>query len=319
MIDERKPGRWCPPDQPSGDPLGTSASPAVMKRYHRWGIISVALAAVFWSTSGFFVRLISVDLMTLLFWRGIFSGTALFVLFFMLKEYRGASVLRGLTWSTVGVMLAAALGMICGISALRFTTVAEAMVIYATIPFMTAAVAWLVIRERPSWNTILASFVALCGVGVMLIDAQWGNSMIGRVLAFGSTLSMAIMTTIMRRSWDIPMLPAVAGSAWLCSAFCLPFAMPMGISPLDLSLCAAFGVVQNAAGLALYTLGSRRVPAAEATLIASLEVPLTPFWVWLAFGEVVSPSTLIGGVVVLSALVGHILMANRPFATPIIQ
>jgi hypothetical protein len=75
----------------------------------------------------------------------------------------------------------------------------------------------------------------------------------------------------------------------------------------------------NAAGLALYTLGSRRVPAAEATLIASLEVPLTPFWVWLAFGEVVSLSTLIGGAFVLSALVGHILIANRPFATPIIQ
>jgi drug/metabolite transporter (DMT)-like permease len=317
MNRERKPGQWRHPDQSSGDPLGTTASPAVMKRYDRWGIISVALAAVFWSTSGFFVRLISVDLMTLLFWRGIFSGTALFVLFFMLKEYR-ASV-RQLNWSTVGVMLASALGMICGISALRFTTVAEAMVIYATIPFMTAAVAWLIIGERPSWTTILASLVALCGVGVMLIDAQWGNSLIGRVLAFGSTLSMALMTTIMRRSWDVPMLPAVAGSAWLCSAFCLPFAMPLAISRLDLGLCAVFGVVQNAAGLAFYTLGSRRVPAAEATLIASLEVPLTPFWVWLAFGEAVSPSTLIGGAMVLSALIGHTLIANRPLATPMNQ
>ena len=309
----------APPDQSSGDPLGTTASPAVMKRYHRWGIISVALAAVFWSTSGFFVRLISVDLMTLLFWRGIFSGTALFVLFFMLKEYRSVSVLHILNWSAVGVMVASAFGMICGISALRFTTVAEVMVIYATIPFMTAALAWLVIGERPSWNTLLASFVALCGVGVMLMDAQWGNSMIGRSLAFGSTLSMALMTTIMRRRWDVPMLPAVAGSAWLCSAFCLPFAMPLAISPLNLGLCAVFGVVQNAAGLAYYTLGSRRVPAAEATLIASLEVPLTPFWVWLAFGEAASPSTLIGGAMVLSALVGHILIANGRFSIPIRQ
>jgi drug/metabolite transporter (DMT)-like permease len=71
------------------------------------------------------------------------------------------------------------------------------------------------------------------------------------------------------------------------------------------------------AGLALYTLGSRRVPAAEATLIASQEVPLTPLWVWLAFGEAVSPSTLIGGALVFSALVGHILIGNRPFATPV--
>ena len=95
--------------------------------------------------------------------------------------------------------------------------------------------------------------------------------------------------------------------------------MPLAISPLDLGLCAVFGVVQNAAGLAFYTLGSRRVPAAEATLIASLEVPLTPFWVWLAFGEAASPSTLIGGAMVLSALVGHILIGNGRFSTPIRQ
>src|SRR6476619_2569723 len=113
MNRERKPGRWRHPDQSSGDPLGTTATPAVMKRYNRWGIISVALAAVFWSTSGFFVRLISVDLMTLLFWRGIFSGTALFVLFFMLKEYRSAPLLGKPNWSTVGVMVTSALGMLC--------------------------------------------------------------------------------------------------------------------------------------------------------------------------------------------------------------
>jgi drug/metabolite transporter (DMT)-like permease len=293
-----------------------SASSIVVERHRHWGVVAIAMAAVFWSTSGFFVRLITVDLMTLLFWRGIFSGTALFMVFFLLKEPRRTSEIHKLSWSTIGVMVASALAMICGISALRFTTVAEVMVIYATTPFVTAAVAWLLIGERPSRSTILASLVALCGVGVMLIDAQWGNSMIGRVLALGPPFMMALMTTILRRSPNAAMLPAVAGSAWLCSAFSLPFAMPLTISPLYLGLCAVFGVVQNAAGLAFYTLGSRRVPAAEATLIASLEVPLTPFWVWLAFGETASPSTLIGGAMVLSALVGHILIGKGRFATP---
>jgi len=109
------------------------------------------------------------------------------------------------------------------------------------------------------------------------------------------------------------MLPAVAGSAWLCSAFCLPFATPLAVGALDLGLCATFGIVQNAAGLAFYTVGSKRLPAAEATLIASLEVPLTPLWVWLAFREAVSSSALIGGAMVLSAVVGHILIDNTRF------
>ena len=67
-----------------------------------------------------------------------------------------------------------------------------------------------------------------------------------------------------------------------------------------------FGVLQNGFGLIFYTLGSRLVPAAEATLIAALEVPLTPLWVWIFVGETPSNPTLLGGVVVMAALFGHI-------------
>ena len=80
----------------------------------------------------------------------------------------------------------------------------------------------------------------------------------------------------------------------------------------------AFGIVQNATGLALYTFGSKRVPAAEATLLAALEVPFTPFWVFLFMGETPSPQTLIGGAIVLAALFLHILLEFRrkPAAEP---
>ena len=75
----------------------------------------------------------------------------------------------------------------------------------------------------------------------------------------------------------------------------------------DLGLTAAFGVVQNAAGLALFTLGTRRVAAAEATLLAALEVPFTPFWVWFFLSETPTAYTLAGGAVVLVALFTHIV------------
>ena len=104
------------------------------------------------------------------------------------------------------------------------------------------------------------------------------------------------------------MLPAMGFSAWLCSAFCWFFAAPLSITAQDFGLTAAFGIVQNAAGLVFYTLGSKRVPAAEATLIAALEVPFTPFWVWLLIGETPGTYTLAGGAIVLIALFGHILM-----------
>jgi drug/metabolite transporter (DMT)-like permease len=68
-----------------------------------------------------------------------------------------------------------------------------------------------------------------------------------------------------------------------------------------------FGVLQNALGLIFYTYGSRKVPAAEATLVAALEVPLTPFWVLVFLNEVPAVATLVGGAVVLVALFTHIM------------
>ncbi|MFN4142344.1 DMT family transporter [Aestuariivirga sp.] len=290
---------------------------AAEHRQHRIGLLLVAAAALAWSTSGLFVRNISADLMTMLFWRGVFSGAAVFAIFFAMERQRSLDILRSLRWPTLAVAFFSASGMISGIGALRFTTAADAMVIYATVPFVTAAVAYLAIGERPSRSTLTGSTFALLGVGVMLWGSEMGGSLFGQFLAVLMTLSMAGFTTIMRRHREVPMLPAMALSGWLCSLFCLWFAEPLAISQTDFLLCVAFGIIQNATGLALYTFGSKRVPAAEATLLAALEVPFTPFWVFLFLGETPSLQTLAGGGIVMAALFLHILseFRRRPLAS----
>ncbi|MFM8747740.1 MAG: DMT family transporter [Aestuariivirga sp.] len=281
------------------------------QKQHRIGLLLVAGAALAWSTSALFVRNIDAGLTTMLFWRGLFSGLAVFVLFLVMERGRAAAILRSLGWPTLAVALLSAAGMITGIGALRLTTAADAMVIYATVPFMTAALAYLAIGEKPSRSTLFASLAALIGVGVMLWGAKMGGSLLGQALAVLMTLSMAGFTTVMRMHREVPMLPAMALSAWICSFGCFWFAEPLSISTHDFLLCVAFGIVQNAAGLALYTLGSKRVPAAEATLLAALEVPFTPFWVFAFMGEVPAAQTLLGGAIVLGALFLHILLEFR--------
>ena len=86
--------------------------------------------------------------------------------------------------------------------------------------------------------------------------------------------------------------------------------------PADLMTCAhaadsSLSSAVNASGLALYTFGSKRIPAAEATLLAALEVPFTPFWVFVFLGETPSPQTLLGGAIVLAALFLHIISEFR--------
>jgi drug/metabolite transporter (DMT)-like permease len=278
---------------------------------HRLGLWLVAGAALAWSSAGIFTRLIQADLMTMLFWRGIFSGSAVFLLFLFLERGKALSILRGLRWPALAVALFSALGMITGIGSMRFTSVADAMVIYATVPFVTAALAYLAIGERPTRSTLVASAVALCGVGIMLWGSELGGSLFGKLLAVVMSLSMAGFTVVMRCHRDVAMLPAMAASAWICAFACFWFADPMSVTSRDFGLIVMFGILQNASGLALYTFGSRRVPAAEATLIAALEVPLTPFWVFAFLGETPSLQTLIGGAVVLAALFGHIFMEFR--------
>lgn len=284
---------------------------AAEQKHHRIGLALCALAALSWSSAGIFTRVIGADLMTMLFWRGLASGSAVFLLFFLIERGGAFAILRSLRWPALAVALLSAAGMITGIGSMRFTSVADVMVIYATVPFMTAGLAYVFIGEKPSRSTLLASVVALAGVGIMLWGAEWGGNIIGNGLAVLMTFSMASFTVIMRRHREVAMLPAMGASAWICAFACVWFAQPLGISSRDLALTLLFGVVQNAAGLAFYTFGSRRVPAAEATLIAALEVPFTPFWVFLFLNEVPALHTVMGGVVVLVALFAHIAAEFR--------
>jgi drug/metabolite transporter (DMT)-like permease len=273
---------------------------------HRLGLILVACAALCWSSAGLFTRAISLDLMTMLFVRGLFSGCAVFVVHCILEKRFAIDDFKRMGWPGVGVMVLSAMSMICGIGSIRYGKVADAMVIYATAPFMTAILAWAIIGERTTRSTVIAACAALVGVFVMLWGADWGGPMFARGLAVFMTLGMAGFAIIMRRHRDLPMLPAMAASAWLAAFVCFWFATPSSITLHDFGLTSLFGVVQNAAGLALFTLGTRRVAAAEATLLAALEVPITPFWVWLFLNETPTQWTLLGGAIVLVALFTHI-------------
>ena len=97
-------------------------------RQHRIGLLLVAAAALAWSTPALFVRNISADLMTLPFWRGLFSGAGVFALFLLMEGRSAFKVLGTLRWPTLAVAVLSAGAMITGISSLRFTTAANAMV-----------------------------------------------------------------------------------------------------------------------------------------------------------------------------------------------
>ena len=131
------------------------------------GMLLIAASSLVFSTAGLFTRLIDLDAWTMLFWRGLFGG--LFIAGFVVwRDGRCAlAALRAIGRDGLMVALCSALATVCFLNALRLTSVADVLVIGATAPFVTAAMAWVFIGEREDLMTLLASLVAVLGVVVM--------------------------------------------------------------------------------------------------------------------------------------------------------
>jgi drug/metabolite transporter (DMT)-like permease len=268
----------------------------------RRGQIYVALAAVAWSTAGVLQRQLTLDTSTQVFGRAAFAGAAL--LGYVAIVERG-QVLRGFKsvgGAGIAVALCVAIASGCFIGALNHASVARVLFILAVAPVLAALLAWATLGEPISRRTALAMVLALSGVAVML-GAPGEASLTGDGLAFVAALAFSVMIVITRWRHEVSMAPATCLSQAILVAAFLPFARPGEISGDDLAWLAALGIGQIGLGFALLTVGARLIPAAQVGLITLLEVVLGPVWVWLALDERPGTLTLVGGTIVIAAIV----------------
>jgi drug/metabolite transporter (DMT)-like permease len=279
---------------------------------HRLGIALVVAGAVAFSTAPFFTRLLPYDSWTILFWRGLFGGSLIAVIMVLLQGRAGLRDLIGMRASGWLVSLYSTLGMIAFIPSLQLTSVSNVAIIIATGPFLAAALAWIWLGEIPRRRTMLASVVALCGVAIIVGNARIGSDLLGVALACFMALAIAAMTVMVRRHKETSMVAAAAISNFLTSVVSLPFAHGIAsVTVGDLFILAMFGFFQVALGLTLFFLGSRLLPSSQAALISTLETPLMPFWIWLAFSEVPAFRVLLGGALVMGAVIADIVGDSR--------
>jgi drug/metabolite transporter (DMT)-like permease len=271
------------------------------------GTAFMAGFAVLSSTVGVFNRLIETDSWTMIFWRGFFGG--LFAMGILVWRDRGRPLATILAIGRDGlvVVFCSALATVCFLNALRFTTVADVLVIHATMPFMTAGLAWLVIGEREDTITLGASLAAMLGVAIMVGPALGDSRLLGDVLAFGMTAFLSVMTVFLRKRRSVDMMPATGLSAFACAAIALPFAQPLAIGGWDGFLLMLFGA-QFGIALLFLAQGSRRVSATRTALFSILDTPVGPLWMWLGFGELPSTACFIGGSIVMMAVLADIFL-----------
>jgi drug/metabolite transporter (DMT)-like permease len=268
----------------------------------RRGQIYVALAAVAWSTAGVLQRQLTLDTATQVFGRAVFAGGALLVYVAVVERGRVVRGFRSVGGAGIAVALCVAIASASFIGALNHASVARVLFILAVAPVLAALLAWATLGESISRRTALAMVLALSGVAVML-GSPGEASLAGDGLAFVTALAFSVMIVITRWKHEVSMAPATCLSQVILVAAFLPFASPGEISGDDLMWLAALGIGQIGLGFALLTVGARLIPAAQVGLITLLEIVLGPVWVWLALDERPGALTLVGGAIVIAAIV----------------
>jgi drug/metabolite transporter (DMT)-like permease len=241
----------------------------------------------------------------------VFAGAALLAYVAVAERGRVVQAFRSVGLAGVAVAVCIAIASASFIGALNHTSVARVLFILAIAPVLAALLAWVALGEPITRLTAGAMALALGGVALML-GAPGEGSLVGDALSFVVALAFAASIVITRWRHDVSMAPATCLSQVILIVAFAPFASPGEIGGGDVGWLAALGIGQIGLGFALLSVGARLIPAAQVALITLLETVLGPLWVWLALDERPSTLTLVGGAIVIVAIVIQTRAAPPP-------
>jgi drug/metabolite transporter (DMT)-like permease len=274
---------------------------------HRRALLYMLIAPVCWSTGGLFVRLLSIDgAWEIVFWRSVFMAVFVAAALTVMHRGRTLSAITAVGWPGLlaGAFLAGQFFLF--IASLTRTTVANTFVLMSISPFLAALAARAFLNERVPLRTWFAMAIAFGGIVVMFADSLDAGRLAGNLLAIGVSVLFALNVTVLRRVHaTVDMLPTVMIAGLIAIVIAWPLAHPFQASARDLAVLAVMGCVQLGTGCLLLVAASKHLTATELGLLALLEPILGPLWVWVLLGEHPGQLALVGGAVVLCAVIAN--------------
>lgn len=284
-----------------------------MKLSHNRAVVLMAAVALMWSTAGVVTRhLDGARSFEITFWRAFFTSLSLLLILPLIRGRRVFADIRhagtafwvsGVCWS---VMFTAYM------VALTLTTVANVLVTMSIGPLLTALIARIFIGHRIPLRTWMAIAVAGAGIAYMYGAQVSGDQLIGTLVALCVPVAGATNWTVTQNAHtqghDVDLVPAVFVGAVISCLVTLPLALPFQATTHDLSLLAYLGMGQLAIPCVLSVMCARVLKAPELSLLALLEVVFGIALAWLGAGEAPGPTVLLGGTLVIGALVTNELL-----------
>ena len=291
---------------------------------HKFAVTITLLAGIFWSFGPYVVR--NIDLSSNVPWQYLFTrGIVIFLLlnlflFFEEGKYFYKNYFKiGIS----GIIGGAGLGiaMTTFIWSITNTTAAITLLCLAAMPFITALLGFLFLKEQISINVWISIAIATFGIGVMASETTGTNSIIGLLFGLASALGFSVFSVSLRWKKETPKFTTVAIAGLFCCL--LSYIMlkynnqPLLSSNKNEALFAVHGTLV-CLGLILYSMGSKTIPAAELTLLSLTEIIGGIFWVWLpilGINEIPSNNTIVGGFLIFMSIVYYsmIIQDNKRF------
>jgi drug/metabolite transporter, DME family len=280
------------------------------------GVALCLAAGTIWSLMGLGLRQIEeASVWQILFWRSVGMVPVLLAFIWWTSQGQPLASIRRVGIAGVIGGLSLVLAFAGAIYAIQTTTVANALFLFTASPFVAAILGWIVLGERVKPWTWAAIGLAVLGMFLMVREGLALGAMAGNIAALLSALGFGAFTVALRWGKVADMLPVsmLGGIFAILTAAAILAARgePIAPSGWDIGIAMGMGAVILGLGMTVYTLGSRVIPAAEATLLSLIEVLLGPLWVFLILGETASAATFVGGGVLLVAVVLNAVMGAR--------
>ena len=263
---------------------------------HQKGILYVFIAALLWSSGGLFIKLISFSAMQLSFFRCSIAAIT-FALIFR-KQILLVNKLSIINSAIYAVVL------ISFVIATKTTTAANAIFLQATAPIYVLIFEPLINKTRYERINVITVGVCVLGMILFFVGKLEPGHLEGNLVALISGITFAAFFLGMKRNDQKYQQSSIFWGNILVALICIPFLSSLEmISFSDLWMVSFLGVFQIAVAYAFFASRLKRIFAVEASIISMVEPVLNPVWVLIGYGEVPSVTAIIGGTIILGAII----------------
>ncbi len=264
------------------------------------------------SWGGFIIRSFEeATVWQILLLRSIFFMITLMIFLIATYKKNTIKIITDAGYPAVLGGLVMSLSFIAFVVSMSITTVANVVFIISTQTMFLAIFGYFYLKEKVSLISFISILLAMGGITIMVGDSLSTGSFLGNIVALAIPINFSILVMIIRKNKNLDMVPAIFYSGIFSIIYGLVLSESFVFTNHDILMGFFLGVPQLAFGFICITIGSRTTPSATIGLLMLTETLFAPLWVWLFLNEIPPLSVIIGGSVIISAIILKSLDKNK--------